>query len=256
MKLIETILNSFDPISLGQMEKVKLLNRMDKKFCFSAHRLQDILKQLEPHYFILKIENKSINCYKTLYYDTDDYKFYHSHHSGKLNRFKIRHRTYVENDKSFLEIKYKSNKDRTHKTRIANKNIPLVLDETTLPFIESKLNVSAHSLSPSLWVNYNRLTLVSKTSAERLTFDLNLEYIKNEQKLPLSNLIIAEVKQEKKQVSIFFNLMKSLHIYEGSISKYVMGIALTCPVKQNNFKSQLLKLSKITYANSHTLTSH
>ena len=238
------------------MENVKLLNRTDKKFCFNSEHLFGILNQLTPHYSLLKIEEKLISRYKTLYYDTANYKLYHAHHSGKLNRYKVRHRSYIENDHHFLEVKFKSNKDRTIKKRKLNHVIPLQFDENTLPFLESKLNFSALNLIPSLWVNFNRLTFVSKTTAERLTIDLNLEFIKNETQLNFNNLIIAEVKQEKKQSSIFINLMKKNHIYEGSISKYVMGIALTCPIKQNNFKSQLNKISKITHANSHTITSH
>ncbi|MGZ4099736.1 MAG: VTC domain-containing protein, partial [Bacteroidia bacterium] len=87
---------------------------------------------------------------------------------------------------------------------------------------------------------YNRYTLVNKNGTERLTIDLNLEFVKDKNKQFLSNLVIAEVKQEKRKASPFMTVMKRHHIREGSISKYCMGIALTYDsVKRNNFKSKL-----------------
>ena len=82
-----------------------------------------------------------------------------------------------------------------------------------------------------------------------LVIDLNLEFVHGEAKKNLPNLVIAEVKQEKRKSSPFLKVMKKLHIREGSISKYCMGIALTTDdrVKKNNFKSKLLNLKHIIY---------
>jgi hypothetical protein len=43
--------------------------------------------------------------------------FYHAHHAGRVNRQKIRVRTYVETGSQFLEIKRHQKKGRTVKVR-------------------------------------------------------------------------------------------------------------------------------------------
>jgi hypothetical protein len=87
---------------------------------------------------------------------------------------------------------------------------------------------------------------VNKFSTERLTIDLNLEFKKEEVTKQLSQMVIAEVKQEKSQSSPFTEAMKKLHIREGAISKYCMATAYTnSSVKTNRFKEKLLSINKI-----------
>ena len=47
---------------------------------------------------ILTIDNKKIACYKTLYFDTKYFDFYHHHHNNKVNRYKVRIRKYVDSN--------------------------------------------------------------------------------------------------------------------------------------------------------------
>ena len=115
-------------------------------------------------------------------------------------------------------------------------------------FLNKALPFQPQVLVPAIWVNYNRYTFVNKTEPERLTIDMNLEFIKDDVNRQLNTLVIAEVKQEKRKASPFLKMMKKYHIREGSISKYCMGIALTCDdVKKNNFKNKLLMLKHITH---------
>ena len=96
----------FDPITLKEMDGVKLMDRTDTKFTFNISNLPSILEAAKAHYRILDIEGNRISRYKTLYFDTDDFNLYNEHHCGKLNRYKIRHRTYVESNLGFLEVKF------------------------------------------------------------------------------------------------------------------------------------------------------
>ena len=103
-----------------------------------------------------------------------------------------------------------------------------------------------HTLLPAVWVNYKRITLVGKNAPERLTIDFDLQFVKESQKIDMPNLIIAEVKQSKKQESSFIQLMKRLHIREGGISKYCLAVIKTeKEIKKNSFKPKLLTLNKI-----------
>lgn len=243
---MDTSLEKFDTISLKEMDSVKLMDRTDTKYTFSIKHLADILNEIKEDYKVLVIEGKKLSRYETLYYDTDQLFLYYRHHSGELNRYKIRHRTYVESNVGFLEVKFKNNKGRTIKERIKKRDVPYQWENESSNFLQSKLPFDPKSLIPVLWVNYSRLTLVNKLSAERLTIDLQLEFKKQEKTIKFNNLVIAEVKQEKKKASPFIKLMKKYHIREGSISKYCMGIATSYEnVKKNNFKPKLTAIQNL-----------
>lgn len=94
-------LNQFNPITLQEMDGVKLMDRTDTKFTFNIQQLPEILEEAKEYYRILEVESNRISRYKTLYFDTEDFDLYNEHHSGKLNRYKIRHRTYVESNLGF-----------------------------------------------------------------------------------------------------------------------------------------------------------
>lgn len=228
------------------MENVKLMNRTDTKFIFTSDKLTPLMKEVLDSYRILEVNGQVLNRYETLYYDTSDLNLYRQHHNGKYNRYKIRHRTYVESAIGFLEVKFKNNKGRTIKKRISQQEPPLIWDNESKNFLIKNLPFEPQVLVPTIWVNYSRYTLVNKTAPERLTIDLNLEFVKNDITRGVNGLVIAEVKQDKKQASPFIAMMKKYHIREGSISKYCMGIAFTCNnVKKNNFKQKLITINHL-----------
>src|SRR5439155_26804059 len=111
------------------------------------------------------------------------------------------------------------------KTRIAVRDVPYTWQDESVNFLNKMQPIRPEKLNPVIWINYNRHTLVNRNGAERLTLDLNLQFIRGEQELQLNGLVIAEVKQDGKKASPFLALMKKKHIREGSISKYCMGIA-------------------------------
>jgi len=248
------ILGRYEPISLSGMESVKLMDRTDTKYTFHVSQLATVLSLMQPHYRTLEIEGKRMAAYRTLYYDTADLQLYTRHHNGKLNRYKVRHRTYVDSGLGYLEVKFKTNTGRTIKDRIREGEAPYRWNEEALLFLGKKTPYDPFALLPALWVNYSRITLVSRHSTERLTIDLGLEFIRGSERQHLGHLVIAEVKQEKAGSSIFAEAMKTLRIAEGSVSKYCMAVAYTCQgVKKNAFKEKLLsiqKLSNYTYADT------
>lgn len=245
MEPLNQTLHFFNTITLEEMDSVKLMDRTDTKFTFNINQLSEVLMAVKDDYRILEVESKKLSRYKTLYYDTINLDLYNRHHSGQLNRYKIRHRTYIESNIGFVEVKFKNNKGRTIKNRVKNFEAPLTWEGKPKDFLDTTLPFSSSILVPTIWVNYTRLTLVNKLSAERLTIDLDLQFIKNETTINLSNLVIAEVKQEKRKASPILSVLKEKHIREGSISKYCMGIAMTTEnVKKNNFKPKLLNIQK------------
>ncbi|MES2565953.1 MAG: polyphosphate polymerase domain-containing protein [Bacteroidota bacterium] len=239
-------LNAFEPITLQEMDGVKLMDRTDTKYLFNIQQLSAVLEEAKPFYRILDVDGNRISRYKTLYFDSDNFKLYNEHHSGKLNRYKIRHRSYLESNLGFLEVKFKNNKGRTLKTRIKETEVPALCDGKAFEFLKKTLPFDPLILIPKIWINYSRITLVNKISAERLTLDLGLEFEKEGEKELLNQLVIAEVKQDSKIASPFVTIMRKKHIREGSISKYCFGVASSYShVKKNNFKRKLLNVTKI-----------
>ena len=109
---VENIIRSFEPISLAQMESVKLMNRIDTKFAVPMAVLPAILEAAQADYYAQEIDGKRIATYDTMYYDTESLDMYVRHHDRQLVRQKIRVRQYVDSNLTFLEIKRKNNKGR------------------------------------------------------------------------------------------------------------------------------------------------
>lgn len=226
------------------MEGVRLMNRTDTKFVLKLSALAQILENVLPHYYVVEIGGSRLCKYETQYYDTQNLDLYLRHHAGKLNRFKIRHRIYHASAIGYLEIKLKNNKGRTIKTRTKCNDAPQGWTDELQNFLSKNQPYTVQDLAPSVRVDYERITLVNKSSKERVTLDLQLSFITADTEKAFQNLVIAEVKQDRRVDSPFIRTMKLHHVREGSISKYCMGIVETgMAVKKNNFKEKLGKIN-------------
>lgn len=235
----------FRSITLAEMDSVKLMDRTDTKYLIPLALFPAILQELDGRYRVLTVNEKRLCNYQTLYYDTPDLQLYRAHQAGKLNRFKVRARTYVESDLHFFEIKRKDNRGRTVKKRMACTRVSPRLDDETRHFLEKKTTLAHLSIEGRFWVDYRRMTLVSTTSAERLTIDFNLTFRADTNQISYPELVIAELKQERVQASPFRTIMKQYGIRKGAISKYCFGVTSLYPaVKQNNFKRYWTSIRK------------
>lgn len=249
-EVIKQQANEFEAISLAEMDSVKLMNRTDAKFVIPLGMFSVILSDLLPHYRILEVNGLRLADYETLYFDTESLQLYHEHQSGRLNRYKIRQRNYVQSNLIFTEVKFKNNKGRTIKTRVRQQQLPgEKMEDNVCGFLQRQTPFAATDLQPVLWVDYTRMTLVSRTTTERLTLDLNLTFRNEKTVKNYAPVVVAEVKQESLKHSFFLDLMKKYKLREGSISKYCLGIiSLYNHVKYNRFKSKLNHLHKLAHA--------
>lgn len=244
--------NCFDPITLAEMDGVKLMNRVDTKFITGTAELYILLEKATEHYRIVEIDGERITPYASVYFDTGNATMYHMHHDGKLNRYKIRMRTYLNSELSFLEVKRKNNKGRTSKKRMCisyESFNSLVFGESEQEFLEKKTPYLAPSLKPLLQSSFKRITLVDKNLSERVTLDIDLNYknISNNQTRNMDGLVIIEMKQDGMNRSFFRDYLNDLRIKPGSISKYCLGMVLVNPgLKSNRFKRKIRNITKIT----------
>lgn len=241
----EILLKHFSPISLQEMDQVKLLNRIDKKFCLPSRELVNILYQIKNDYRMLNISGEYIQTYQTIYYDTERNEMYLSHHNGKLNRIKIRKRTYVNSQLTFLEVKYKTNKGRTIKKRLPTFNSSFVLNPIEQEFIHYHTPFRAHQIFAVMENRFKRLTLVSRSMDERCTVDTELQFHLPNRSGQLSDLAIIELKTNGRgSHSPLSQYLREHRVRETGFSKYCLGRALLDKnLKQNNFKEKLGKLN-------------
>lgn len=246
MKAINNILSSFDPISLSQMDEVQLMNRTDTKFIFEYSLLEKVMEEIREHYYVLDINGVRLNAYRSLYFDTDDFKFYFEHHNGKKNRNKVRYREYIDSGLCFLEVKKKNNKGKTIKQRIRVTEIPKNMTEEGNRFVHEIMGRD-DVLEAKHWNMFSRITLVNKHIKERLTIDIDISFKGEESESALENMVIAEVKQEKvNYASTFMRVIKKNGVRPFRISKYCMATASLFPLlKKNNFKPKFLKINKL-----------
>jgi len=243
---IETILSQFNPVSLEEIDEVKLMSRIDRKYWFHILKLQEILEYTLPHYDILEINGQRLMEYQTRYYETPQNKMYLMHHNRKLNRNKIRRRNYVSTDSSFLEIKFKTNKKRTIKKRIETQFGALGFNEKELDFIENNSMFKGQDLIPGLNNKFNRLTLIHKNKLDRCTIDISPKFWNDKGDISFDNLVIFELKRGKNlKSSPIVNLLRKLKIRQRGLSKYCTGRAfLDENLKQNAFKPRLRFITK------------
>ena len=252
-KIIDT-LTCFNTTTLEGLNALKLLKRYDTKFVFCREKLMQVFDFLSKQYDILEIDNRRYFKYESLYYDTDEYFFYHQHHNRKYDRYKIRFRTYIDLNQCFFEVKHKNNKKKTIKSRLLlNNNSDFnILSEESKSFAKNRIALSNRDIidqiNPKLEVNFDRITFADHVNKKRLTIDLNLSFTnKNSFQKKLDNLVIAELKSDNCSCnSQFSQYLKGLKIYPARFSKYCIGLAVTEKnIKSNRFKKNLLKLNNL-----------
>ncbi len=228
-------LGRFQQAGAALTGKRKLLRRTDSKFLMSEGEIRSLLVQLRPTYAVLLANGAPLASYRTLYFDTQDYRCFHDHRRGKRPRFKVRIRHYDDRVLSYLEVKTKGSSNVTSKARM-----PRVFRDDSLSledkdFLSKHTPVSGHELHPTLWTNFSRLTLLSLHGPERVTIDLNLNFVSGRQAVAMAGVAIVEVKQAS--YCLRTPVMRELrhrHIRPASASKYCAALHATHDPHPNN----------------------
>ena len=255
----------FPPISLDEMDAVKLLNRIDTKYLTSEEVLLRVLEDARAAgYRALETGGKNeigtcnkqdgeqdgkqdseqdsetpgdtsggkIAGYRTVYYDTPNLQMYLNHHNQRLVRQKVRTRVYESSGDTYLEIKRKNNHGRTKKKRtgIAERELTDFHGDTAATaYLAGHSNYTAAELSPALETTFRRITLVNPDRTERLTIDtsLHFENLRTGSSADLERAVIIELKQDGHAASAMKNILLDHRVKPLRISKYCIGITLT-----------------------------
>ena len=242
----------FAPISLDEMEAVKLMNRTDSKYLTDIATLLKVLADAAGQgYRALLADKRNIVPYDSVYFDTEELKMFTDHRNRKLVRQKVRTRCYLSSGLSFLEIKRKNNHGRTKKKRIG---IPRTDFEDFRSNAEASAYLASHSaftadkLRPELHTRFHRITLVNPEMTERLTIDTQLHFhnVRSGLDATLGDAVIIELKQDGRAESRMKSILLRHRVKPFRISKYCIAVTLTDPAARvGRFKLKLKKINKI-----------
>lgn len=258
---MDSILSTYQPITLDEMSGIKLMNRTDTKFVTTVNRLRLLLAMAHDDYRAQEIDGKRQALYYTAYFDTPDNNMYLVHQNGHAGRQKLRIRSYVDSGLNYLEVKTKNNRGRTKKKRVDMVDFdPLHPDHGIRflrqddqyvaydNFLRKHLRYDPTILSEQMENHFHRITLVNKAKTERLTIDTDLCFhnLKTGNDADLTGLVIIELKRDGLQPSPILGMLRDLRIKPSGFSKYCMGSALTNPdLKRNNFKERLRLVERL-----------
>lgn len=246
---IRDLVNKFDPITLQEMSGIKLMNRTDTKFVTNKSHLVRLLEMAQDKYYSQWKNDSMIAEYITTYWDTDDLRFYFEHHNGRAPRQKVRVRTYVGSDLTFLEVKTKNNHGRTKKKRIEvpGQEIEEVRNEAD-EFINPLVHSTLKDIHPTLQNHFNRITLVNKAKTERLTIDFDVQFhnFETNEDIGTGDLVIIELKRDGNVFSPVLEMLRKLRIKPSGFSKYCIGSVMTNnELKHNMFMEKMVWINKL-----------
>lgn len=257
-------LNYFEPITLEQMNAIRLMNRTDTKFVTTFPKLRQLLTMAKNDYYVQEIDGERIAPYYTLYFDTYDHAMYTAHESGHTNRQKLRIRSYVNSGMNFLEVKTKNNHGRTKKKRLIVHEFDPMNPERDIffhcqnkefceydEFLRSNLQYDPTSLCEQLENRFDRITLVNKGMTERLTIDTNLIFhnVATGNSRSMHDIVIIELKRDGRVPSPILAMLNQLRIKSCGFSKYCIGSALTnSALHCNRLKPRLHNIERILAA--------
>ena len=245
---INELLQHLEPITLEQMSSIRLMNRTDTKFVTSKDNLVRLLEMAQGKYYAQFNNDSRIANYMTTYWDTDNHRFFLEHHNGRAPRQKVRVRTYMDSDLTFLEVKTKNNHGRTKKKRVEVPSQEIEVQGTNGEFVEALVHQGLNEMHPTVRNQFHRITLVNYGKTERLTIDYDVHFhnLETGNNANVGPLVIIELKRDGNVYSPVLDILRVLRIKPSGFSKYCIGSVMTNRnLKRNIFKEKMVVLSKL-----------
>lgn len=249
------ILQNFAPITLEEMDSIRLMNRIDSKYLTDIRTLGLVLADAAGRgYRIFENSGFRLHGYDSIYFDTEDLWMFKEHRRGKAVRQKVRTRIYRDSGQCFLEVKRKNNHGRTKKKRL--EITPMLFsdfrsDESACGWLDGHSLCSTTEIFPSLETAFRRITLVNAGLSERLTIDTSVSFhnLRTETSADLGRAVIIELKQDGRLHSEMQDILLNRRVKPLRISKYCIGVVSTDPaVHPGRFKEKLREIEKINRA--------
>ncbi|MFT3889888.1 MAG: polyphosphate polymerase domain-containing protein [Arachnia sp.] len=244
-----TPLERLRPIGLDDLvARAELLTRLDRKYLLTAREAEDFLGELPADTEVLSVDGALASRYETVYFDTPDWLSYRMTAHVRGTRLKVRTRTYVDSDASFLEVKTREGSGLTVKERIPHD--PQGRARLTIgarEYVASQVadlrlgRDLAYELFPVIHTTYDRSTLLAPDGAGRITVDTSLAWrLPDDRALALPDLVIVETKSLSASSAADRLLWRSGH-RPVSVSKFATGLAALRPELPHNRWARILR---------------
>ena len=248
---IADTLDALAPISLEEMDAVRLMNRVDTKYLTDNRTLLTVLHDAAAAgYRVLVADGSRVSPYDSIYFDTDGLRMFTDHRNQKLHRQKVRTRAYVNSGEAFLEIKRKNNRGRTKKKRtgIPMDELPdFRADAAACRYLDEWSDFRAEEIRPTLETAFDRITLVNPALTERITIDTDLRFKNFRSGLgtDLADAVIIELKQDGRAASPMKGILLDHRVKPARLSKYCIAVTLTDPsARAGRFKEKVRLIEK------------
>jgi len=241
----EALLPRFLAADPGLVESRALQRRADTKFVLPISALPALLSRLADDYSILRAGSALVADYRTLYFDTADFEFFHAHRRGRRVRHKVRVRHYPDRCVSFLEVKTRLSPMETIKGRMQRSYGENELSPRDHAFVRERTGAS-QDLAPQVWTHFRRVSLLGVRTQERVTIDCGLRVAMGHRPTSLPNLAIVEIKQARfARNTPVLRALAAGGWRPGWASKYCIAIALTHPeVRLNRLLAHLRSVER------------
>lgn len=228
-----------ESISLDEVNSLaSLQTRTDRKYLLAPAQAAGLLGWWhEEHADELRVvEHAGVrgSNYASCYFDTPELLCYKMALQKARRRFKVRSRTYVDSDLTFMEVKLKSRLGTDKYRMLCSDDQVLPQVAPTSDFVRGHIPVETplEAFAPSLSINYVRTTLVgvgnTDEAAFRVTFDQRLTWAANGKQIRANPSFIVETKTEGHPSVVDRKLWES-GIRPMPVSKYAVGMALLNP---------------------------
>ncbi|MFI7588157.1 VTC domain-containing protein [Spongisporangium articulatum] len=164
--------------TLAEVSAVAALQtRVDRKYLLDVRAAHVLVERLRSTHHVLGIDGRRSSAYASVYFDSPDWQSFRAHAQGRRRRWKIRTRTYLEDDLCRLELKTKDGRGFTVKEAL---ELPATafggLTPEARDFLLERaaaqdLQVDVDGLRPGVRIDYARATLCNLGEATRLTID-------------------------------------------------------------------------------------
>ncbi|MBO5134897.1 MAG: polyphosphate polymerase domain-containing protein [Bacteroidaceae bacterium] len=253
--ILHHLLEKLPPITLEEMSGIRLMNRTDCKYVTNVSTLAKLLELTQGSYYAQDRDGARICAYATTYWDTaDGHDMFRTHHCGHSPRTKVRVRTYMDTQHTFLEVKRKNNHGKTSKKRVEVPSLQAVMDDRAgEEFLKERSGYTFDDLIPTLANRFQRITLVNYAKTERLTIDFDLHFFNHETgtEADMDSIVIIELKRDGRVSSPIVPLLRQLRVKPSGFSKYCIGSAVTNDrLRQNRFKKRLVRIRKVAAKNT------
>lgn len=255
--VVESLFSGFPTIGLEELNTTAALQtRVDRKYLVPASAFAELIQEIPEQAHILEEAGTRTFSYDSVYFDTPARDSYLRAAYGRRRRYKIRTRSYLDTDTSFLEVKTEGQRSATVKERI-----PYLLADRSVITPDGAAYVSEtlagiageaelEHLAPVLETTYGRITLLLPESQSRATIDIGVNWkIPSGQSLTIGQTLVVETKSGSSPGQLDKHLWR--HGFRPSrISKFATGLAALIPELPANRWHQTLTKNFLTLAST------